>query len=453
MRLDHFRNFSNLGIKKIYIDYMPIQIIDNFELTTTKPLDNRLVVGTSSFYKNKDDIQNKYSGLRIWELPGSLLTGGGTNNTSTGLGYVWTGSSWISENTTAISGGGTTNTVPVFNTSNSIQSSPIWVIGGTKVGIGTSASNNSHALNVTGNLNATSFSGNGSSITNLNADNLTGTINVSRLPGSTTGFILTADNANSASYKIPSSITVGTASALQTTRTIWGQPFNGTGNVSGNITFGTQTNKATISYNVDSNRTLTVPTLSSSNSTFAFLEQAQTFTANQTMGGNLVVTGTTTLNGNSFFNGQVRINSNDFAVNSISGFISTERFSVNSNGIKMIKSVLDYLGPSVDIEISNGDGTSTVNISSVNYDRIIYLGTQKTSSHVTSGSYSVEVEIDLSIIFYQGVASTDSANQNRINFCFILPANKTAKYNITRNSVVVSNVIRIASHSHRFGRT
>jgi len=32
---------------------MPIQIIDNFELTTAKPIDNRLVVGVNSFYTNK----------------------------------------------------------------------------------------------------------------------------------------------------------------------------------------------------------------------------------------------------------------------------------------------------------------------------------------------------------------------------------------------------------------
>lgn len=274
---------------------MPIQIIDNFELTSAKPIDNRLVVGPNSFYTNKDDITNKYNGLRIWELPGSNIGGGLTNSTPSGVSYVWTGSAWISENTTGISGGGDSGRVPYFNSSNSIQSSNIYY-NGTNVGIGISAETGlgSSKLVVDGSIksNGGYFIGNAwdsstsTGLSNLNATNLSlGTIPIGRFPTSTVGWILTADST-AASYKDPSSITVGTASALQTTRTIWGQSFNGTGNVTGNILgagtiqFGSQTNKATISYNVNSTRTLTVPTLSS-NSTFAFLEQSQTWTGDQ----------------------------------------------------------------------------------------------------------------------------------------------------------------------------
>lgn len=56
------------------------------------------------------------------------------------------------------------------------------------------------------------------------------------------------------------------------------------------LLFGTQTNKATLSYTTDAARTLTVPAVSG-NRTFAFLEEAQTFTANQTIGADLIFTG------------------------------------------------------------------------------------------------------------------------------------------------------------------
>ena len=56
------------------------------------------------------------------------------------------------------------------------------------------------------------------------------------------------------------------------------------------ILVGTQTNKATISYTTNAARTLTVPAVSG-NRTFSFLEEAQTFTANQTVAANLIFSG------------------------------------------------------------------------------------------------------------------------------------------------------------------
>lgn len=56
------------------------------------------------------------------------------------------------------------------------------------------------------------------------------------------------------------------------------------------IVVGTQTNKATISYVTNAARTLTVPAVSG-NRTFAFIDEAQTFTTNQTIGANLIFSG------------------------------------------------------------------------------------------------------------------------------------------------------------------
>jgi len=62
-----------------------------------------------------------------------------------------------------------------------------------------------------------------------------------------------------------------------------------TGNI-GTLNVGTQVNKATISYTTNTARTLTIPAVTG-NRTFAFLEEIQTFTANQTIGANLTFTG------------------------------------------------------------------------------------------------------------------------------------------------------------------
>ena len=317
---------------------MPIQIIDNFELTSQKPIDNRLVVGPNSFYTNKDDITNKYNGLRIWELPGSNIGSGATNSTPIGLGYVWTGTSWGSENTTAISGGGTADRLAYFNSSNTIQSSNIY-FNGTNIGIGGAADAvgpGSSRLVVSGNIKSIGgqFIGNGSGLTTLNATQLTqGTVPIGRFPTSTPGWILTADSA-APSYKNPSSITVGTASALQTTRTIWGRDFNGTGNVTGNIVgagtiqFGLLANKATISYNVNSTITLTVPSLGGDR-TFAFINQAQTFSANNIFSGANIL---------KVANGTVGDPSIAFSSDTNTGIyrINNGRFALVAGGVNMI---------------------------------------------------------------------------------------------------------------------
>lgn len=280
---------------------MPIQIIDNFDLNTQKPIDNRMVVGpTPSFYHNKNDIPNKYPGLRIWELPGAELGGGVTNTTTNGLSYVYTGNPlnpWISENTTAIGGGaGTTLTVPYFASSNTILDTDLrYNLSDKNFGFSvdpdTGASsilNNIARVKVDGNVVISGkFVGNagglGNGITNINAFNISvGTMNIARLGGvSTPGWILTSDTINSASYKIPSSINVGSATQLQNARLIYGNTFNGTADVTGNLIFGTGSGKATMIYNQTVARTVTIPSLSG-NRIFSFIDQAETITANKT---------------------------------------------------------------------------------------------------------------------------------------------------------------------------
>ena len=78
---------------------MAINIVDQFQVNTYLPIDNRFVVGTASmsttsgtyspFYLYRDDILYKYPGLRIWDF-------------NDGVPYVWTGSTWSNENTTVL---------------------------------------------------------------------------------------------------------------------------------------------------------------------------------------------------------------------------------------------------------------------------------------------------------------------------------------------------------------
>lgn len=86
------------------------------------------------------------------------------------------------------------------------------------------------------------------------------------------------------------SITGGSISGVDlqfTARTLWGQSFDGSNNVNGNIVgagtiqFGTQSSKATLTYTTNTVRTLTVPALSG-NRTFAFINESQTFSGTQT---------------------------------------------------------------------------------------------------------------------------------------------------------------------------
>jgi hypothetical protein len=66
---------------------MSIQIIDNFDVRVAKPVDNRMIVGPSQVYINREVVENKYKGLFIWD-----------ENANTQ--YVWKGTTWSVTNDT-----------------------------------------------------------------------------------------------------------------------------------------------------------------------------------------------------------------------------------------------------------------------------------------------------------------------------------------------------------------
>jgi hypothetical protein len=199
---------------------MSIQIIDNFNLSVAKPIDDRFVVGSQSLYpnvsyNNKNDIPYKYAGLRVWDL-------------DLGVPFVWSGTSWTSENSISISGSGSASYVPKFvgpPNSSTLGNSNIY-ISGNSVGINNTSITAGYILDIIGGVRsqgATGFSGVGTLLTNLNATNIsTGTMSLARLANNnTSGWIITS-SASQPVYTNPSTLTVGAASASVV--------FNETGN-------------------------------------------------------------------------------------------------------------------------------------------------------------------------------------------------------------------------------
>lgn len=181
---------------------MPIQIIDNFELNSPKPLDNRLVVGSQSFYTNKDDIPYKYAGMRIWDL-------------DAGIPYYWTGSTYSSENTSTISGPGTGGYIPKYILTNVVGNSVIYDDGLGKVGINTASP--LYELDVAGDFRATTLRGIGQFVTNINAGNISlGSLSLARLTNGSSGQVLVA-GVSQPQWTNANQITVGTSSAIDIT--------------------------------------------------------------------------------------------------------------------------------------------------------------------------------------------------------------------------------------------
>lgn len=189
---------------------MAINIVDQFQVNTYLPIDNRFVVGTASmsttsgtyspFYLYRDDILYKYPGLRIWDF-------------NDGVPYVWTGLTWSNENTTGAlvqNGGGHQNWIPKFINNSTLLGKSLMFDNGANIGLGISTAP-SFPTGATGGIHIqgwvrtnTGFVGNGTNLTALNASNITlGTLNIARIAASIpflagTNYVLTSiDGVNS----------------------------------------------------------------------------------------------------------------------------------------------------------------------------------------------------------------------------------------------------------------
>jgi len=160
---------------------MSIQIIDTFKVNISSPIDEKIVVGPNNFYQNKNDIEFKYDGLRIWDL--------NDNNA-----WVWHNNIWNLE-VVNLNINGTNNFISKFSGSSPNQSLVNSLIfdNGLGVGIGTVSIISGTTLQVNGIIRSSTggFFGSGANITNINAGNLSsGNLPLARLSGGGVGNIL-----------------------------------------------------------------------------------------------------------------------------------------------------------------------------------------------------------------------------------------------------------------------
>ncbi len=186
---------------------MSIQLVDNFQLNSSLPLDSRFVVGPSCFYTHRDLIPYKYAGMRIWDLNDSLP-------------YYWTGTTYSSENTVAITGNGTVARIPKFTLTTVLGDSLI-TDSGVNIGIGyVDETFAAEKLSVNGNIRtdgSTGFIGLGGNITQINASNIaTGTLSLNRVQNDTVGKILMT-GTSVPQWVSSSNVSVGTASFIAVT--------------------------------------------------------------------------------------------------------------------------------------------------------------------------------------------------------------------------------------------
>lgn len=229
---------------------MSIQIIDNFYLNSAKPIDNRFVVGSQSFYTHRDFIDWKYVGMRVWDL----------NDGVNGMPYVWTGTTYSSENSISIGGSGTVNQLPKFVTTTTVGDSNIYD-DGTYVGI--SNATPAYKLDVTGSIRASANLYGAASdpitgaqtITNINADAITGgTLLLNRLQNSSNNnWILTSGNpagSGQSTWTNPTTITVGNATtAVNSTNASYASQINiisSSTNTTAYLLFSTTTGNSTV---------------------------------------------------------------------------------------------------------------------------------------------------------------------------------------------------------------
>ena len=166
---------------------MSIVIVDDFQMNANKPIDNRIVVGSQSFYKNKNSIDNKYNGLRIWDLNDNIP-------------YYWNGATWSSENAIGVIVDSTplnkseVSYIPKFTSGATIIGKSKIYDNVVNIGIGVTGSAivtnstptinlglalnqnaNETGLHVAGNIRTNRhFIGNGEYIQNINASNING---------------------------------------------------------------------------------------------------------------------------------------------------------------------------------------------------------------------------------------------------------------------------------------
>ena len=150
-----------------------MQIIDGFTVNASQPIDDRLVTsGTAS----RNAIVYKYNGLRVYDILAKQP-------------YVWDGSVWTSENSSAvtITLPTTSGHIPVFNGTSQITNSLISQVPGTTGKYINIATGNfpDYTLRVAGIVRAGGFKGSGQDLDNIPGSAISSPIDVNMIKPTT----------------------------------------------------------------------------------------------------------------------------------------------------------------------------------------------------------------------------------------------------------------------------
>ena len=476
---------------------MAIQIIDNFNLSVAKPIDDRFVVGSQSFYTNRNNIPYKYKGLRIWDL-------------NDGVPYVWNGTTWVGESSVSISGSGNANYVPKFigsGVSNTIGQSSIYV-SGASVGINNTSITAGYILDIIGGVRsqgATGFSGVGSLLTSLNATQITsGAMSLARLANNnTSGWIITS-GVSQPGYTNPANLTVGAASASvifneTSNSNVHYVGFFNAGSISGSGTYQSRVSvvntledvtKRQLTYKPSTGNltsalittgTFSVGSINSTSTSLVislsgvnkfFVESAHVNFGTQSTGTpriSLSASPTAALPSYTWYGdpntGMYRPSADTigFSTNGV------ERMKINNDGIQMIddsSTTSGFIDYPEDHTFSNSSGTYTnsLNISSQVYDRQILalIADPSVSVEITNGSaMGWEVKFGgQTVLVSHSLGDIDGSGGDNMrkwtpktSFSFILPAGISASIGYTTNAAVITNgTFRVFWRGYRFGK-
>lgn len=242
------------------------------------------------------------------------------------------------------------------------------------LGIGTNVPN--ERLTVNGNISATGLV----LATSTRAGNLTGG-SAGQVPyqiapnitlftaAGTSGQVLQSTGTTAPIWLSQSSIVAGSATVLATSRTLWGQSFNGSANVTGNINVGgnvtnignivlgnsADPNKATVQYNGTAARTFTITDVGA-NADFVMTQGTQSIAGAKTFSN--IVNATTTLAGNLTGGGAGRIPYQSGADITLFTIAGTNGQLLRSNGT----SAPDWVSPAT-LSVNNATTAGTLGTS------------------------------------------------------------------------------------------
>lgn len=374
-----------------------INIIDGFYLGKSTPIDSR-IVASGSVARNA--IAYKYEGLRVYD-------------TSDLTPYVWMNNSWEYENQNGVATSNTTASyVPLLTSTNVIGNSVIYQSSG-KIGINTTSP--AHALDVSGYIRAGSgFIGDGSNVINMNVASASGKLPLANLTNATVnGHILVGGSPNPI-YTNPSNFTIGRSDNAKIN--------NAADNTDYNLIFATGSN--------------TYAPLKSSSSKITFNPSTGKLFLKSSGNAASPVLAIGALN-----TGLYRYSTNGIGI-STDGVLSAKFISGGTSLLNpSVINVDDFLAP---IGTSIGWPTYST-ITSVNYDRVIYLlcdiFSALTLKELTAGRFGLAIILaadgSSGNYIYQNVSSFDSGSYSwGHNFSFLLPSNCNAQ--IIGNSINVA---------------